>query len=435
MIINSRHLTSKEKDLVKKELSVYIKSDYSPTKRYLAYIKKQDSYTLPFYWAQQNLAEKVNTCWTCTKRNFPETDIELRPIQKECVEKILLELQKDCGGGVINLSTGSGKTIISLYIISKVKYKTLVVVNKIELMNQWKQAIDKIFNGQVSVGVIQGNIFQKDCDISIAMLQTISQKYTRNDFLEFSLVFIDEVHNTPSEVFNKALHKVRNKYTFGLSATIDRKDGMEKIIHWHIGPILYSDSSSSKKQDTIFEKINYNGKSSKEVQMYNGKINISQMLNNLANDTTRTRIICDKIKSLLEDSRRKVLVLSDRTQLLKDMAEILGNSSGMFIGKTPQEEKTVSKGKRVVLATYSIASEGFNLPELNTLVLATPRSNVKQSIGRIYRQKHDISPMIVDVVDNMGIFMCQYKKRRKIYSDEINAEKLADDLENVCLFE
>lgn len=446
--VSSRLLSHDEKELIKKDLSIYIKSDYSQPKRYLAYIysKKDELYSLPFSWCIENIQDKMEYNFKVIKESnnrIPDSNIILRKNQLKCVDICVKELQKeDYGGGIINLSTGSGKTIISLYLISKFKYRTLIVVNKIELMNQWKEAINKIFKGVVKVGIIQGSTFDTDCPITIGMLQTISQNknYTREMFEDFTLVIIDEVHNTPSEVFNKVLHKTRNKYVFGLSATINRKDGMEKIIYWHIGNVLYSDSNTSTKQSTEFKTVFHKGVSSKEEYIFNGKLNLSKMINNLTEDKERTKIIYETILSVIINESRRLLVLSDRIDLLVDLNKLLGDKiSGMFIGNTSTEEKEKSRNKRVMLATYAIASEGFNHPKLNSILFATPRSNVKQSIGRIYRKKHDISPLIIDIIDKVGIFLCQYMKRKKIYQEELSQNESIMDKkivkENECLFD
>lgn len=432
-------LSLAEKALIRKELVVVVQSEYG-RKTHTAYkIDEKGNYQLPLHWMQENLPAKFTFNNAVTSIRIDDPNIVLRPTQVECVKRCLSEFEKDFGGGIINLSTGAGKTIISLYLISHAQLKTLIVVNKIELLNQWKAALCKFFP-KLRVGIIQGSKFEKDCDVCIGMLQTIAMKkeYTREHFKDFSLIFIDEVHNTPSQVFSEALHKIRNKYVFGLSATIERKDELEKIFFWHIGPVLFSDKNSSKKQQTIFKKISYTGVSSKEIVLYNGKLNTSQMLTNLATDEERTRLIYQTLLGL--DETRRVLVLSDRIILLEKLHTLLGNEqSGMFIGKSSADEKAASRKKRVLLATYAIASEGFDHPELNTLLFATPRSSVTQAIGRIYRKQHDIPPMIIDIVDSVGIFFCQYTKRNKIYKKEIGkgagSDEIEEKMKTVCLFD
>jgi superfamily II DNA or RNA helicase len=152
------------------------------------------------------------------------------------------------------------------------------------------------------------------------------------------------------------------------------------------------------------------------------------MITELSEDIQRTKMICDEIKKLSRD--RNILILSERVEHLKCMQKIIGDDeSGLFIGKMKESEKTESKKKRILFATYHIASVGFDHPKLNTIVLSTPRSDITQAIGRIYRRIHEIDPMIIDIVDSHSVFPYQYKKRNLIYKKSISKE------ENECMFE
>jgi superfamily II DNA or RNA helicase len=79
-----------------------------------------------------------------------------------------------------------------------------------------------------------------------------------------------------------------------------------------------------------------------------------------------------------------------------------------------------SKESQILLATYKLASEGFSLAKLNCLLFATSRTSITQAIGRIYRQKHEITPIIVDIYDDFSYFKSQYYKRRKTYKELIS---------------
>lgn len=420
---------------IKKDLTVVLKSDYGPSKTLTFY--KNDG-RLPYVWATDNIHSYTAPVFKSIKIQQMNHNITLRPLQIECMKCIDSEFKKEVGGGIINLATGSGKTIISICTIAKYRYKTLIIVNTVELMNQWKESI-KNFLGDIPIGIIRGDSFDTDAPITIGMIQTISRRneYTQKMFSCFSLCFIDECHHLSSEVFSEALFKCRTKYTFGLSATVERKDGLEFVFKYHIGNIIFTDRDSrSSKQKSIIKKIEYKGASSVAKYLFNGKPKISTMITNIALDIERNRMIADTIISL--DASRYILVLSDRIEQLKTLHKMLGsNVSGIFIGKTTKEDKQISKSKRVLLATYNIASEGFDHPILNTLLFATPRTNVIQAIGRIYRKIHTVEPMIIDIVDNFSMFPHQYNARSVIYRKHLNTSYANNSTidENVCLFD
>jgi superfamily II DNA or RNA helicase len=381
---------------------------------------------------------------------FPEPEkinvkniIILKEQQEEPFETTKELLKEPYAGGILNLTTGFGKTVLALKIASEFQLKTIIIVNKIELLDQWRKAIN-VFLIDCKVGLIQGKVFDIDGkDIVLAMLQSVSIKdtLTSNDFSMFGLCFIDEVHNVPSNVFSKIAFKVRPKYTIGLSATYERKDKMHVILDSYCGKVLYSNLNTASKQYTRIKQVKYKGSSSIEKYLFDGSPAVSTMITNICQDKERTCLIVAEIQELLKDPKRQILVISDRVQQLHDLHTSLGEDiSGLFTGKT--KDKEASKEKRVLLGTYGLTNEGFNLPKLNTLVFASPRSSITQAIGRIFRKEHLVDPYIVDIVDNFSIFKYQAKKRRKIYEENIKnclfeneAPRKLPELETIEFFE
>lgn len=368
------------------------------------------------------------TDYSVKKETLSDTIMLREGDQQNCFNVCSNEFTKEFGGGIINLTTASGKTILAMKLsqehrkISKKSGSTLIVVNKREHIHQWKAEILK-FIPDARIGIIQGTVFDtENKDFVLGMLHTISMKENIqcSSFNEISCCFIDEVHNISSEIFSKIIFKVRPRYLFGLTGTLERKDGLHKIIEWYIGPILYSNISSAKKQETEIHIYKYKGESSKEETMRNGKLSISTMTTNIANDVTRNDMIIKILRELAIDSNRNVLLLSDRISQLKYINSKLDNSA-LYIGKMKTDELKESKNKQILLATYKLAGEGFSLEKLNCLVFGTSRSSINQAIGRIYRKQHtELLPVIVDIYDDFSVFKPQYYKRRKVYKELIS---------------
>ncbi len=147
---------------------------------------------------------------------------------------------KICKGGILKLGCGIGKTNIAIYLSHKLKLKTLIIVHKEFLMDQWIERYKSLTNAKIGI-IRQDKVDVKGKDIVIGMLQSISMKdYDQEIFNEFGFVVYDEVHHTASKVFSQALMKTSAEYTLGLSATPERSDGLIRVIKWHIGDILYS---------------------------------------------------------------------------------------------------------------------------------------------------------------------------------------------------
>lgn len=351
-----------------------------------------------------------------------KNSIILKDSQVKLFDLCKLEKGKSIGGGIINLATGSGKTVVALKIISEFECKTLILVNRIELKDQWVREIEK-FLPSMRIGFIHGNVYKvENVDVVIATIQSISmkKKLNANNFKEYGLCIIDELHNIATNVYSNLMFKVRPKYIFGLTATIERKDNMQHIIKWYLGDIVCSNLSNSLKQQSEIRTYRYKGESSVEYLLRDGTPSVSKMLTNISNDSQRNDLIVKILKELSQDPERCILVMSDRINQLVYINKKLSNS-GLFIGKMKSEERLISKEKQIVLGTYGLVNENFNLPKLNTLLFATPRSSVTQAIGRIYRKLHQITPIIVDIRDNFSLFTGQFYKRSKIYKSQISS--------------
>lgn len=349
----------------------------------------------------------------------------LMKAQEEPVNVFLKSANEPCKmGGILQLPPGAGKTVMALYILCELKVKTMIIVHKDFLLNQWKERIEE-YVPAAKVGLIKQKTVETDNDISIASLQSLSMKeYDKDAFSEYGLVIIDECHHIAAQVFSKALLKVNFKYALGLSATVNRKDGLSKVFKWFIGDIVYKVTKKKNMECNVhlahFEDTNKAYRH--ESVMYNGKVNMAKMVNNMASYEPRTDYIIETLFNVLEtEPTRNVIVLSDRRKHLEDMQAKIGNryTTGLYLGGMKNAILEESKSKQILLGTFNMVSEGFDLPKLDTLVLATSKSDIEQSVGRIQR-KHTIGdgdnvPMVIDIVDDFSIFGNQFKKRSKFY--------------------
>lgn len=589
-IVYKKKLTKKQIIQIKNDLNVKPYSSFGNfiIKSFKVYKETNDYYILPVYYTLDVLKIKpdiISFYNNCSINKNIIDNISLRNNQIECFNNCMNEFDKKFGGGIITLSCGQGKTIISLKIISQSKKKTLIIVNKIELLKQWKNEINKMLPG-TKIGIIQGSKFEyENCDIVLGMLQTIAIKnelksidfnfvdnviidecfpyntfiltnkgkikigelydnislsplvktfneftksfeykkilkvfrkqnknlieikcgnlsitstenhkflttngwkkatslsiedyiisyhekqaktygfsdysyskitdikrniinsnnlnyvydleiqenhnyivYPKNSKLDNSTseigLIVHNCHNISSEVFSNIMFKVRPRYVFGLTATLERKDRLEKIIKWYMGKILYNGTSSDLKQSTEVHVYKYSGESSVEKYLRDGTAAVATMISNIAQDNQRNDKIINILKFLINsDENRHILVISDRIVQLKYIHNSIGTVlSGLFIGNMKSIDLEKSKEKRIVIGTYALVNEGFNLPKLNCLLFATPRSSIVQAIGRIYRKEHFITPLIIDIFDDFSIFKVQSYKRKNIYKKTI----------------
>lgn len=353
----------------------------------------------------------------------------LRENQVPVVDAFMKHLENNGGrgGGLLELPCAYGKTILSLYICSQLKKKTFIIVHKEFLMNQWIERIEQFLPG-ARIGKIQGQIMDiENKDIVLGMLQSISMKeYHPDTFNSFGLTIIDEVHHISSEVFSQALFKLVTRYTLGLSATMNRKDGTTKVFKMFLGEVVYK-GKRDEEHKVVVRAIEYKGTDEEfnEVKLdFRGNVQYSTMISKLCTYNHRTEFILRVITDMFQENpKQQIMLLAHNKNVLKYLhdaiktREIADGSVGYYIGGMKEAALKETEGKRVVIATYSMAAEALDIKSLTTLIMVTPKTDIEQAVGRILREKHG-SPVVVDIVDSHAPFQNQWSKRKQFYKKQ-----------------
>jgi superfamily II DNA or RNA helicase len=284
--------------------------------------------------------------------------------------------QHNGSGGILEVPCGRGKTIMALKIISLLKKKTLIIVHKEFLMNQWIERI-RDFVPSARVGKIQASVFDiEDKDIVIGMIQTIySREYASNTFNSFGLTIIDEVHRIGSEEFSKTLFKISTRYMLGISATVERKDGLTEILYMFIGPRIYTETRKENDEVEV-RAIQYDHSHAEyktEEFDFRGNIKYSTMINRISDFPPRQQFLVKILEDLIEEnSEKQIMVLSHKRDLLKFLHDEINNnkiaSCGYYIGGMKQEYLQNTENQQIVLATYAMAAEALDIKSLNTSI-------------------------------------------------------------------
>jgi len=321
--------------------------------------------------------------------------------------------------------TVTHNTVLSLNIISQLKKKTFIIVHKEFLMNQWIERIQQ-FLPKARIGKIQGQIIDvDDKDIVIGMLQSLSMKeYPSSIFESFGLTIIDEVHHISSEVFSNSLFKLVTKYMLGLSATMNRKDGTTKVFKMFIGDVVFK-GKRDEEREVVVHAIKYevNDDEFNETKVdYRGNPAYSSMISKLCEYNRRSEFILTILSDMLfKNPDQQVMILAHNKNVLKYLYDAIAHRKiatvGYYVGGMKESALKETEGKKVVIATYSMAAEALDIKTLTTLIMATPKTDIEQSVGRILREKHS-SPIVVDIIDSHDLFQNQWRKRKTFYKKE-----------------
>lgn len=254
---------------------------------------------------------------------------------------------------------------------------------------------------------------------------------------------VHNCHHFSSRVFSKALLKICPRYTIGLSATPHRLDGLMKVVKWFLGDILvkverkgdnavYIKSFDYKSNDKLYEEKKRWIPGSNQA-----KPDTVKMITNMYKMKNRNKFVTNIINGLRKKDERKTLVLSGRIEHLKILKEAVDAliaidviqglcyqdeiKTAFYIGGMKDYQLKDAAEADIIFATYSMAEEGLDIDGLNTLVLATPKKNIIQSIGRIMRkpiEEGDVNPLIIDIIDDLSCFKSWGDKRIKYYKSK-----------------
>jgi superfamily II DNA or RNA helicase len=238
------------------------------------------------------------------------------------------------------------------------------------------------------------------------------------------VIVADETHRYAAPQWQEAISRFGASYRIGLTATPKRKDGLEQVFFHHIGPIVYW-MEGHKRIPSIWRINTDTHIPQSAYTLWNGEANTSKLVTMISKERERTdRIIGFASRAVMKG--RKVLILSERVAHVKEMVELLKTQLSTtdfivdkYIGGMKQDAREQSSRADIICGTYAMAQEGLDIPRLDTLILATPKTSITQSVGRILRDAPDKKdPVVVDFVDpNISILMAYWGARKKLYNE------------------
>ena len=349
--------------------------------------------------------------------------LQLRPNQVEIVNAF----RAAGDNGIISVPCGYGKTFMAIWLAIAIGRRFLVVVHQEFFLEQWRKELEAAVPG-IRVGKLQGSTAELDptrYDVTICMLQTLcSRDWPLDTFNGYGFTIFDECHHLGAEHFSKALMSIQTLKMLGLSATPDRQDGLSNVFLWYLGPIRYQIRIRDPDETVEVRILRFHSADpayADEPTDCRGEVSRPRLCNQLAEHTPRTLAIVEELLPLVAEGRQ-ILVLSDRRGHLGAFEDAFAERGytdvGYYVGGMKQKDRDESATKQIVLATFTLSSEGLNIKTLSAVALVTPKSNIEQSVGRIFRLKKEerkFHPVIFDVEDVHDCLRGQLQKRLKFY--------------------
>jgi hypothetical protein len=358
-------------------------------------------------------------------------------VSVECLEKEETTCFKVTAEDSLFVAEGynlTHNTVCALHAAAmKQLFPCLIICHTNALVDQWKDAIGgdgrkkqdgTIHNGfyrqanglhiRDRIGHIQRNVQEwKGLPIAVGMLHTLVQREFSEEFYRYwRLIIIDETHRIGAQSFLKVASLFPAE-RWGLTATLEREDRMDRVIQLHMGKVVYKDLVQPLKPTVVFVRSR---QGFSEPRLRSGRVNMAQLMNVVSARESRNEQIAQWIEKSASHGRT-VLVLGERIQQLTTLSVRCSvKSKAIHIGAMDAEKRKVALTKQVVFATQHIAKEGLDRPQFDTLFILFPfagEGRLRQSIGRILRiVDGKKKPLVFIFEDDCGILRHLCNKMR-----------------------
>lgn len=334
------------------------------------------------------------------------TDFKLREYQLE-VEKEMDGVFEHYRSILLSLHCGWGKSYFAILYALKTGLRTLVAVFRNTLIDQWKESIHNV-NPNLRVQVLENKSPKEEADFYIILGENLANR-PLTEFSDVGLFVCDEAHTFCSPSVSKSLLRVQPKYCISLTATPFREDKLDRVLSLHFG-----DAMITRKMYRNYNVYKLKTKFKPVVEMTPmGKIDWNGVINSQCGNTDRNEMI---VRLCQFFTNRNILILSKRVELqgkyLYNRLKEVGESVGLFMGSM----KKYDKDARILVATSSKASTGFDHAKMDMLILASDAESLyDQYLGRVMRRQ-DTCPIIVDIVDNFSVFNKHFNTRLTSYA-------------------
>ncbi len=394
----------------------------------------------------------VSIDWIYKTNQGKYIDVEFKGRLREEQPLAVREMLKH-SNGVLSGTTAFGKTVVAIKLIAERKTNTLILVDKVSLVSQWKQRIDNFLTinevraeiqtekkrgrqkPQSLIGQIGAGKDNLSGIIDIAVMQSLNRKGEVKECIKnYGMVIVDECHHISAFSFEQIMKETNARYVYGLTATPTRKDGHHPIIFMQCGPIRYRDNALKQAEKRPFNHYII-------PRFTSFRIPLDKVETEITIQTLYTEIIVNEMRNrqIIEDviqshaSGRNSIILTQRTahvdyisrELSKVIPNVISLTGGMGAKDTHETLRRITETPidrpLTLVATGKYIGEGFDEPRLDTLFLAMPiswKGTLHQYAGRLHRLfegKNEVQ--IYDYVDiHVKMLERMYSKRLSGYA-------------------
>lgn len=384
------------------------KSFWKNVKEVAAYRQEGSNMAFPFHWASKH---KLFVPYRRPRESYDPIHCafvgQLRP-EQQTIQKEAFQFLNQQGSVLIAVYPGGGKTITSLSICSKIRLKTLILVNRVVLMEQWKESVERFFEKGTVIQIVEASApFDPKADFYVMNALNVPKR-SAEEFSKIGTVVVDECHMMITQVFIQSLSYVFPRYLIGLSATPYRPDGLDVLLDIYFG--------TDRIIRQLFRRHNVycieTGIKIEAETNEKGKISWNSVLQQQMENESRNDMIARLVKKF---SDRSILVLCKRVNQIETLTQLIKPFTSVTTLKG--NEVAFDKEARVLVASIQKVGTGFSHDKLDMLILACDTEEYfLQYLGRVFRRP-DVIPIVLDIVDKNPILRRHWRTRKKVYEN------------------
>ena len=337
---------------------------------------------------------------------------QLKEEQIEVVNESLDILNKN-GGLILNLCCGFGQTVISSYIMCKLKIKTVVIFPLKCLNNSWVETFKNFTNCKILCTDKKYTEKQfEEADVILSMPSHIKNFPNKN----IDLLIVDEAHMLCTENYKNMILQIIVKRVVLCTATLERPDESHKLLLCMVGNDNIITRTSSKPFTVYIYKTNWTTEIKKKQTYIDGRrkmtIDYNALMDDIEKSETRNQFILETILQYI--NKHKILILTKRSNHVEYFYEKLKehtNSIDTYYGN-----KQKYNDSSILIGTYNKISTGFDeinaTKRIDLVIFAMPMLNIQQSHGRGLRSDF---PYYIEFLDNISLLKTHMNKRKNFY--------------------
>lgn len=296
--------------------------------------------------------------------------------------------------GLIKAGPRFGKTVVCIYMLTKLKQRTIVLAHESGILQQFEDSMRKFtnINGlEEEAGVpLCGQLRNYDDVFPILTCSTwqmLNQPGAKDALVAnrdaFGLMFIDEAHACAAPCFSRIVSNFNPRYRVPVTATEKRKDGYDVVVSDVAGPVM---AEGSTEQLSVEVSIVWTGHTIK------GFGNWNDLLSQLTEDPERNDLIVEWILKDAGDGH-SVLVITDRRAHAKALEGLLAAADpdlgvDILIGGSPKtaiRDRARSGATQVVIASPKIVQLGWDVVKWSSIHNTLPMNNEQNYLQRVSR--------------------------------------------------